>query len=104
MITPTICIIVSSRYTQSSVSYAEANQLKPTQAQHTKSVAHRKPVRPAATCPSASRWASSDAATPNATTKVRSKSNSRGVATRWGSSGSRPDIGRSRCVGADMSG
>ena len=38
-----------------------------------------------------------DAATPNATTKVRSKSNSRGVAARWGSPGSRPDMTRNPC-------
>ena len=96
MITPTICTIVASRNAQSSVSYAEANQEKLIQAQQIEKTAKAKAVRPAARCPSASRWANCSLATPNATTKVRSYSNSRGVAARCNSSGSRPDITRRR--------
>ena len=40
--TPTICSIVVSRYTQSSVSYAEANQLKLIHAQLTEKVTNEK--------------------------------------------------------------
>ena len=57
-----------------------------------------KPANPAPTWPDANMCASCDAATPKATTNVRSNSNSSGVATRWGSWGSRPDIRRSRCA------
>src|ERR1700730_10681063 len=72
--TPTICSIVVSRYTQSSVSYAEANQLKLIHAQHTENVANTKPASPAPTWPDASMCASCDAATPKAMTNVRAKS------------------------------
>src|SRR5262245_60515475 len=41
MMTPTICTIVMSRYTQSSVSNAEANQLKLIHAHHTANVANK---------------------------------------------------------------
>ena len=53
---------------------------------------------PAAIWPPASTWANCAAATPNATTKVRSNSSSSGVATRCDSCGSRPVIRRTRCT------
>src|ERR1700733_15050617 len=96
--TPTICSIVVSRYTQSSVSYAEANQLKLIHAQLTEKVANEKPASPAPMWLLTSMCANSDAATPKATTNVRSNSSSNGVAARCGGGGSRPDIRRSRCA------
>ena len=48
MITPTICTIVASRNTQSSVSYAEANQEKLIHAQQIANTARTKAVKPAA--------------------------------------------------------
>ena len=49
MMTPTICSIVNSRYTQSSVSYAEANQLKLIHAQQMAKVAKANAASPAPT-------------------------------------------------------
>ena len=96
MITPTIWTIVVSRYNQSSVSYALANQLKFIHAHHTTNVANANPTRPEPMWFCESERANSEAAVPNATTNVKSKSNSKGVATRNSSRGSRPDIWRSR--------
>jgi hypothetical protein len=72
MITPTIWTIVASRNAQSSVSYAEANQEKLIQAQQIPNTAKLNPMRPPARWPAASRWANCSAATPNATTNVKS--------------------------------
>ena len=81
--TPTICTIVVSRKSQSSVSYAEANQVKLIHAQRDRErreaeADHSRRV----TWSSTSAWASSSAATPKAMTKVRSKSSSSGVEAR----------------------
>ena len=95
--TPTICTIVVRRYTQSSVSYAEANHAKLIQAHDTANVAKQNPTIPALTWPAARRWASSSAAVPNAITNARSNSSSRGVAVRPRSCGSRPDIVTAVC-------
>ena len=64
------------------------------QAHQMANVANVKAISPAPTWSSASMWANSHAAMPNATMNVRSKSNSKGVATQCRSCGSRPDIGR----------
>ena len=64
------------------------------QAHQMANVANVKAKSPAPTWSSASMWANSHAAMPNATMNVRSKSNSKGVATQCRSCGSRPDIGR----------
>ena len=95
--TPTICTIVVRRYTQSSVSYAEANHAKLIQAHDTANVAKQNPTIPALTWPAARRWASSSAAVPNAITNARSNSSSSGVAVRPRSCGSRPDIVTAVC-------
>ena len=74
---------------------------------HAKQIAkveNTNPVMPAPTWPAASMCDSSDAATPNATTKVRSNSSSRGVATRCLSCGSRPRIGVNRCARTELCG
>src|SRR6266511_2496450 len=55
MITPTICTIVAIRNTQSSVSYADANQLKLIHAQQIVKTPHPNPISPARRCPSASK-------------------------------------------------
>ena len=100
--TPTICTIVVSRYTQSSVSYAEANHAKLIQAHDTANVAKQNPTIPSLTWPAARRWASSSAAVPNAITNVRSNSSSSGVAVRPVSRGSRPDILTLVCRSASL--
>ncbi len=89
-----------SRKIQSSVSYAEANQVKLIHAQETANVAKQKPTIPSLTWSSASAWASWSAAAPKAMTKVRSKSSSSGVAARPLSCGSRPTIRRTVCCRA----
>ena len=76
--TPTICTIVVRRYTQSSVSYAEANHAKLIHAHDTANVAKQNPTIPALTWSAARRWASSSAAVPNAITNARSNNSSSG--------------------------
>ena len=46
MTTPVICTIVVSRYTQSSVSYADANHVKLIHAHTTPNIANKKPNSP----------------------------------------------------------
>jgi hypothetical protein len=76
------------------VSYAEANQVKFTQAHQIpkKTIAYATTAWP--TCPAATSWASSAAARETATTKVRSKSSSSGVEARCSSSAARAVMGR----------
>ncbi len=103
--TPNICTIVASRKTQSSVSYADANQVKLIQAHDTAYVAKAKPITPSQTWSWARKLASSSAATPNPMTNVRSKSSSSGVAARCTSCGSRPRIVIRPCrIRSDMAG
>src|SRR5689334_4835446 len=91
--------MVSTRYSQSSVSNAEANQLKLIQALTIANIASTKATTALPACPSATISAKYDAEVPTATTKVRSNSSSSGEDTRPGSSGSRPVIGMRRCAG-----
>ncbi len=95
--TPNICTIVISRKIQSSVSYADANQVKLIHAQETENAAKANPRMPSATWSWAREWASASAATPKAITKVRSKSSSRGVAARCAWCGSRPRMATRPC-------
>ncbi len=57
---------------QSSVSYAEANQVNPTHAHTTANAEKRNATMPDPICPSATAWAKFDPEIENATTIVRS--------------------------------
>ena len=93
--TPAIWTMVRTRKSQSSLSNAEANQVKLIHAQTTAIMLTTKPMTAADACPEVMPCASSLPATPNAATKVRSYSSSRGDADRSFSKISRAVTGRS---------
>lgn len=64
--------MVSNRYIQSSVSYADANHVFWIQAQHTANIEKPKPTNAVLQWPSVTKCAASSPATPKATTNVRS--------------------------------
>src|SRR5216683_3670613 len=102
--TPIICTMVTSRVTQSSVSYAEENHEKLIQAQQIAKLAKPKPTRPAMKWPSASTGATSEAARPKQVANVKSNRSSSGVAARCVSCGSRPRMRRESWRMTPMSG
>ena len=61
-----------TRYSQSSVSKAESNQVLLIHAQHTANSTKKNAAEPSTMWPAASECANSEPATPNATTSVRS--------------------------------
>lgn len=91
--TPIIWISTDSRIPQSSVSYAEENQVKVSQAHTIANIAIRKATNPLRKWPDTVACANAAPARLNDTTIVRSYSSSSVLATRCSSRVSRPRIG-----------
>src|SRR6266508_4718212 len=94
--TPAICTSVVIRYGPSSVSYAEANQVKFIQAHQMPKNISRYHGSARSMSPVERAWCRRAAASETATTKHRSKNSSSGVEARCSSSARRAVIGRSQ--------